>query len=172
MKLQKIAITGTPGSGKTTLAVQLSQLLGLPLHHLDRHLFLPDGIKRDKLTFRKIQEKLIKEPKWIIEGCGTTSLEVRYSKADLVFFLNLPRLLCLWRIFKRFLFERHKHPDTPEGCQKVFTFELIRYIWTFSKKKSPGIYALKTKYPKVSFFEIRSSKEVALFLNLLKQTKD
>lgn len=75
MNDQRILIIGPPGSGKTTFSLKLSKLLGLPLHHLDQHLFLPGRIKRDPPELWAIQEKIVQENAWVIEGCGVTSLE-------------------------------------------------------------------------------------------------
>lgn len=139
MTYQRIAITGPPGSGKTSFSSLLSKKLNLPIFHLDRYLFLPGDIKRCQADFVKEQQSLVKQDKWIIEGCGTTSLEMRYSEADCVVCINISRCLCIYRCFKRFLFERRKHSDTPDGCSNFFNSELIRYIWNFNRKKTPGV---------------------------------
>lgn len=35
----RIAVIGLPGSGKSTFAIQLANILHLPVHHLDKHMF-------------------------------------------------------------------------------------------------------------------------------------
>jgi len=42
---KKFALIGLPGSGKSTFASKLGKILGIPVHHLDRHMFEPGGKK-------------------------------------------------------------------------------------------------------------------------------
>jgi len=100
-KLKRIAVIGLPGSGKSTFAKRLGKILGVPVHHLDKHMF--DGLtKRDKQEFLSIKEALVNEESWIIEGCSFSTLEMRFSRADTVIYFHLPRWLCLWRVLRRF----------------------------------------------------------------------
>jgi adenylate kinase family enzyme len=48
---KKFALIGLPGSGKSTFAANLGKILQIPVHHLDRHMFEPDGKKKDKQEF-------------------------------------------------------------------------------------------------------------------------
>lgn len=163
--MQRIAIIGPPGSGKTTFSSKLSRKLNIPVTHLDRLYWLPNDIKRPKAEFIASQQKVITQDNWIIEGCGTSSFELRYKRADIVIYLNVSPWICIWRSLKRFLFEKNHHPDTPEGCSKVFNLELIQYIWNFRKNKEPGILATKEKYPNVAFYELKNSSDIDQFLN-------
>ena len=161
MGKKKIVITGLPGSGKTSFATKLSKSLNIPLYHLDKIVFLPGGAKRDKNEFIQLQNEIIKKKEWIIEGCGLSTLEMRYSQAAIVIYFEVSRWLCLWRSLKRFLLERNLHPDTPEGCSKVFNFTLIKYIWGFKKNHKLKIKQLQRSYPKVKFYLVTNSSEAA-----------
>ena len=66
----KFALIGLPGSGKSTFASKLGKILGIPVHHLDRHMFEPNGKKRDKQEFIAIQKAMLDEDVWIVEGCS------------------------------------------------------------------------------------------------------
>ena len=57
------------------------------------------------------------QERWIIDGNSTKSLEMRYSKADLVLYFNYPRYLCYWRIFKRLFYKNKLIDDRAEGCK-------------------------------------------------------
>lgn len=122
------------------------------------------GIKREKEEYTKLHDELIGKEAWIIEGCGLRSLEPRYSKATAVVYLKVSRLVCIWRSLKRFIFEKNDHPDTPDDSSKVFTLELIKYIWTFENKKGPGIQMLRKKHPEIPYYELSSLKQIESFL--------
>ncbi len=161
---KRIVIMGLPGAGKSTFSAKLGKFLKVPVHHLDAHMFLPGGIKRDKEDFIAIQKQILKEPSWIIEGCALSTMELRLSKATACIDFNLSRFLCIWRIFKRLFVHDHTLQDTAEGCSKVFTWEMIKYIWNFDRKKRKEIMSLQQKYPQVDYVTFKNSKEADRYL--------
>ena len=151
---KRIAIIGLPGSGKSTFASKLGKLLNVPVHHLDRHMFEPDGKKRDKQDLLEIQKEMLSEEAWIIEGCALSSLEMRFKEADTLIYFHYSWLLCFWRLVKR-LFNH----DKAFGGLRTVNLELLKYIWTFDREKGPAIEALREKYPQVEFCVFRNPKE-------------
>lgn len=149
-------IFGRPGSGKSTLALRLHNLTQIPLHHLDKHFYESDWIERDYQEFIKIQQSMVDTPSWIIDGNSTKSLEMRYSRADLVLYFNFPRFICYWRILKRLFVRDIGIKDRAEGCNETIRFSLLRYMWGFESRVSKQISELKSKYPQVEFYEIKS----------------
>lgn len=99
--MDKIAVIGCGGSGKTHLANQLATLLHLPLTHLDAIYYDAEWNPRPAEEFAMLQEKLVAEPRWLIEGNYAGSLPIRLARADTVIFLDLPALTCLAGILQR-----------------------------------------------------------------------
>ncbi|CRX38175.1 hypothetical protein [Estrella lausannensis] len=83
---KKIAVIGLPGSGKSTFASNLGRILEIPVHHLDRHMFEPDGKKKDKREFIEIQQAILSEEAWIVEGCSFSTFEMRFAKAEVLIY--------------------------------------------------------------------------------------
>jgi adenylate kinase family enzyme len=160
----RFALIGLPGSGKSTFAAKLGKLLNIPVHHLDRHMFEPNGKKRDKQEFIATQKALLAEDSWVIEGCSTSTFEMRFARADTIIYFHLPRLLCIWRMLKRRFFPDRTLCDTAEGCSHVFNWEMVKYIWTLDNKKREGIEQLRKKYPHVVFLIFKSSKDADKYL--------
>lgn len=160
---KRFAIIGTPGSGKSTFAIRLGKYLNIPVHHLDNHVFVESGKKRDAQDILVIQKKITGEESWIIEGCSISALEMRFARADTVVYLHFSRFFCVWRVFKR-LFTFNKTLSNT-GCAKVVNWKLLKYIWNFEKEKNMGIMQLKTQYPLVDFRVFRNSLDVDNFLN-------
>ena len=158
--MNKIAIIGLPGSGKSTFALSLSKKLNLPVFYLDSYMFVQgtNGIKKDKKEFAKIEEALVDQEKWIIEGCSLSTLETRFQKADLVIYLKPSRLTCIFRLFKRALFSKKILKGT--GCYFGINLRIIKYLWTFEKEKGPSIYNLAKKYPQTKFRVIQSVEDL------------
>lgn len=153
-------IFGRPGSGKSTFAHTLSEKTGLPVYHLDRYFFVSGWQERDPVEFRVLQEKLVNEDAWIIDGNSTRTLETRWSKALCVLYFNYPRLTCLRRLIKRRILGDTAHiEDRAEGCNEILRFQLIKYLWSFDKRVSSAIDTLHNKYPATTFVEIKNDTD-------------
>lgn len=161
--MQRIAIIGLPGSGKSTFAIALGKKLNISVHHLDQHQF-QGRKKRDKGEFLLIKEALLSEESWIIEGCSLSTLEMRFSRADCVIYFQLPRLLCIWRVCMRYL-DRNL---AETGCLQGINWTLIKYIWTFNKNYRHAIEELKVRYPNVEFITFKNVRDPDNYLNDLK----
>ncbi len=157
----RITIYGRPGSGKSTYALKLSQKLNIPLFHLDRHFFVEDWKERDTEEFLSIQEQLVSQEEWVIDGNSIKSLELRYARSHLVLYFNYPRWLCIWRVFKRqFISKDPAIQDRAPGCNERISWKLLTYLWTFEERVAQPIQTLRQKYPSVSFFEVRGQDDL------------
>ena len=155
----RFALIGLPGSGKSTFASKLGKLLNIPVHHLDRHMFEPNGKKRDKQDFLSIQKAIVDEESWIIEGCSYSTFEMRFARADVVIYFFLPRYQCYWRMIKR-LFTYKKAFG---GLRKI-NWEILKYTWNFDREKRERIEELIKKYPALEFRVFRSQSDADQFL--------
>lgn len=162
-KLKRIAVIGLPGSGKSTFASQLGEILNIPVHHLDRHMFEPDGKKRDKQEFIEIQKAMLSEDAWVVEGCSFSTFEMRFAKADVLIYFHFSRLVCFWRLFKRMF--NHKKEF---GGLRAITWEILKYTWKFDKQKRQKIEELRQKYPNVCFKVFCSQKDTDKYIKEIK----
>ncbi len=165
---QRIMMFGIPGSGKSTFAVQLGELLHLPVFHLDKHFYSHNWVERPADEFLQIQKELVKQPAWIIDGNAVRSLAMRYERADLVLYFRFNRLLCLWRVFKRLIFKDHRISDRAEGCSEQVRFRLIRYLWGFDARVRKTLKELKASYPHAQFRELRNQGDLDVLLKFLR----
>lgn len=168
-KYKRIMIFGRPGGGKSTFALKLHRLSKIPLHHLDRHFYEANWIERDYQEFLKAQQSIVDSPSWIIDGNSTKSLEMRYSKADLVLYFNFPRLVCYWRILRRLFDKDPNIEDRAYGCKETIRISLLRYMWTFEGRVARQLVELRKKYPRVEFVEIRSYESLRKLTERLSQ---
>lgn len=162
---KRIMIFGRPGSGKSTFAVFISKKLGIPVHHLDKHFFIQDWVERNYDDFLDIQQKIVDNDSWIVDGNCIRSLEMRFSKADLVLYFNFSRFMCFFRILKRFLKPNRFIKDKAEGCNEAIKISFVKYMLNFEKRVNYQIVFFKEKYPFVVFIEIKNNMD----LNKLKE---
>lgn len=159
-KYKKIMIFGRPGSGKSTFALKLHKATKIPIHHLDKHFFEANWVEREYQEFLDIQQAIVNDDMWIIDGNSTKSLEMRYSKADLVLYFNYPKWLCFYRIFKRLFVKDKELDDRADNCKETVRWSLISYMWGFEERVKKIIRALKGNYPNVKFIEIMNSQDL------------
>ncbi|MCC6456140.1 MAG: hypothetical protein IT328_14395 [Caldilineaceae bacterium] len=99
---KRIHIIGGAGSGKTTLAQQLSQRLDVPCYHLDKIAYEGGAGRKIALDTRlKSIDAILAQPGWVTEGVFLWWTEPLLEEADLILWLDLPFRINGWRIVKR-----------------------------------------------------------------------
>ncbi|KAB8125976.1 DNA topology modulation protein [Gracilibacillus oryzae] len=168
--MKKIILIGSGGSGKSTLARQLGEALHIEVFHLDAMFWKPNwvGVSRDEQ--KKVQRELVKQDEWIIDGNYGGTMEIRLQAADTIIFLDMPRLLCVYRAMKRMLKYRNKtRPDMGEGCPERLDFHFLKWIWNYPKTKRPQIMErLEQLSQEKQVIIFHSPAEVKRFLETLR----
>jgi adenylate kinase family enzyme len=128
--MNKIMIIGPPGAGKSTLAHELGEILQIEVIHLDR-LFWQNGWKeKPEKKWIQYQFQLVQKDAWIMDGSYHGTLDIRLIEADTIIFLDMPRLLCLWRVVKRH-FTAPLRPDLPKQCRDKLDRTYLMKVWSF-----------------------------------------
>ncbi|HDR7794690.1 TPA: DNA topology modulation protein [Bacillus luti] len=164
--MKKIILIGSGGSGKSTLAKQLGNKLHIKVHHLDVLFWKAnwEGVPRNEQII--VQNNLIKDEKWIIDGNYGGTMEIRLNAADTIIFLDIHRTICVYRAFKRMIQYRNKtRPDMGAGCDERFDLQFFKWIWEYPKKKRPAILEkLEELNKEKKVIILKSPNEVQQFL--------
>jgi len=139
--VDRIAIIGCGGSGKSRLARELGSILGVTPVHLDGLYYDQDWKPLDKDRFAALQQELVAAPRWVIDGNYASSLPIRLEAADTVIFLDLPARTCLRGIAQRRLRHRGGQHATI-GVYDRITWSFIRYIARYRKQMAPRVRTL------------------------------
>ncbi|OOQ92957.1 DNA topology modulation protein [Bacillus cereus] len=138
--MKKIILIGSGGSGKSTLVKQLGNKLKIQVYHLDALFWKPNWVGVPREEQRTVQNDLIKEEKWIIDGNYGGTMDIRINAADTIIFLDIHRTICVYRAFKRIVQYRNKtRPDMGAGCEERFDLQFFKWIWEYPKTKRPAI---------------------------------
>lgn len=143
--MDRIAVIGCGGSGKTYLANQLGTLLDLPVIHLDGHYYDTNWNPRPAEEFAAVQRELVGARKWIIEWNHAGTLPIRLERADTVVFLDLPAVICLTGIAqRRWHYRGGQHVGV--GVYDRITWSFVRYICRYRANMRPRVRQLITDH--------------------------
>lgn len=171
--MKRIVIIGNRGSGKTTLALKLSSILNLEIIHLDVFLFNKGWIPKSQSECVSIVENLVKKKTWIMEGhadykCLKGTYDIRFKAADTIILLELPLLICLWRVLKRTFkskFKKMRRPEFPGDYSEKYRAGFFRRLLNYSIVEKPIILEkLKRHSIHKRIIILNSSKDVSKFL--------
>ena len=139
--VDRIAIIGCGGSGKTTVANRLGPALGLPVTHLDVAFYDERWNPLPQEEFAALQRDLVAAPRWVIDGNYASTMPIRLAAADTVIFLDLPARACLWGIAQRRRRYRGAQNDH-DGVYDRITWGFIRYVWNYRRTMAPRVRTL------------------------------
>ncbi|GLO58455.1 MULTISPECIES: AAA family ATPase [unclassified Pseudomonas] len=169
--MQRIVILGNAGSGKSTLARAVGKRLGVPVVHLDTLFWEPGWVEPDAEQFRQRVGEATAGDSWVCEGnYARRTFDLRLPRADLVIWLDTPRLTCFTRVILRSVMNRPR-PDLPAGCTEKLDrafLTFLNFVWNFDRGYRPGIEAQRlAKGPQVPVVHVRGSQQIAAFLDSL-----
>jgi adenylate kinase family enzyme len=138
--VERVAVVGCGGSGKSYVARELGRLLDLPVVHMDAVYFDDQWNPMPMERFEAAQCELVAEPRWVIDGNYNSTLQVRLEAADTVVFMDLPTRVCLWGILSRQL--RHgRGQNEQNGAYNRLTGDVLRYVVGYRRKMRPRVLA-------------------------------
>lgn len=153
-EVNRVAVVGPVASGKTTVATRLRSELGLPVLDLDDYYWPHTPLPTDEEWTAKHRE-LIERERWIISGDYRAVAGARFSAADTVVWLDLPRSTCLYRATLRRLKGNSAH-----------LVDCWRWIWRYAKcGRHETATALANPQLTCTIYRLRSTRAVTSFLN-------
>jgi adenylate kinase family enzyme len=165
--VHRLLIIGSAGAGKSTLATTLGERLGLPVIHLDSLYWRPGWEETPRQAWTEVVAELCRRDRWIMDGNYGGTLEQRVETCDAVILLDFPRILCLYRVFRRAVrFRGQTRPDLNPGCPEHFPdLEFLRWIWRYPAVSLPKVLAiLRADEREKPIVVLRSPAEVRRFL--------
>jgi len=161
----RVLVIGAPGSGKSTLSTRLAARLGIPVHYLDHHHWLPGWQYRDAADARQRMRAIAETPAWVMDGNFSGTFDLRMPRADTLVWLDYPRATCIRRVLMRAIKDYgQSKPDLPEGCPEQFDAKLLRWVWDFPAKQRPEILAGIERFGRhLSVFQLCNDRDVAEF---------
>jgi adenylate kinase family enzyme len=167
--MKRVVIIGSGGAGKSTLARRLGEILKLEVLHLDQLYWKPNWVEPPKDEWIQTVAGLLQKETWIMDGNFGGTMEMRLEACDTAIFLDFPRTICLYRVFKRWLkYRTTNRPDMTEGCNEKIDWEFLGWIWNFRKTTKPQIEERLQKIAsKKTVIRLKSAREVENLFQML-----
>ena len=158
--MNRIAIIGCGGSGKSHLARELGAALGIPVAHLDALYYDHQWHPLTNDRFAELQRELAAQTQWVADGNYASTLPIRLAAADTVIFLDPTAWACLWGILQRRL--RHgagQHATI--GVYDRITWSFIRYILGYRRSMRPRVQRLLDQHARHADVVVLRSRRAA-----------
>ena len=143
--MERVAIIGPGGAGKSTLARRLCKLTGLPVVHLDTEYWRPGWVPTPESEWPARVQQLANRDRWIIDGNFGGTMQARLDRADTVIYLDFERHIYIWRVLKR----RYQHrgrgrsrPDMAEGCEEKIDWAFLKWLWHYPATRRPDAFGM------------------------------
>lgn len=162
--MKRIAVVGSPGSGKTRLARELGIRTGIEVISLDHHYWQPRWRETPAQQWRAIHRALLSADQWIVDGTYVDTIDDRLAAADTVVVLRYTRVRCVLRVLRRILLHYGNDVQAP-GCPEKLSLVFLRYVWRFPLDQQPLIDAAVERHrPTITVVQVTSNRERVRFL--------
>lgn len=137
---RRIAVVGTTGSGKTTMARRIAGRLAIKHVELDALHWGPDWTPAPIERFRELTAQALDEDAWVVDGNYGKVRDIVWGGADTVVWLDYPLLVVLGRLVWRTLRRIITREELWQGNRERFPAQ-------FASRDSLFLWALRT-YPR------------------------
>jgi adenylate kinase family enzyme len=134
--VRRIAVVGPIGAGKSRLARELGELLGIRVLHLDALFWKPGWVPTPRPEFEAMQRRELAADSWIVDAQFDDMLPDWVHAADTVVFVDTSLLRSLWGVSKRRL-NRRTSVGTPAGEPGALHRSLLKFVrnqWQYRRK--------------------------------------
>ncbi|KQV15910.1 AAA family ATPase [Rhizobium sp. Root1203] len=169
-RANRVLVIGCSGGGKTTLSQSIATTFGLEFQSLDRDVrWLPGWRERAREEQRALIAELTQRSRWIMDGSGASSFDLRLPRTDLVLWVRVPRRVALFGLARRVArFYGSVRPAMAPGCpERLPDREFLSYIWSFERKYAPiFIQSIDRHDPDVPVAVLSSHREMTQLLRM------
>lgn len=175
--MQRILVIGTTGTGKSTLARQLAEKLGLAYADGDDFHHLPGWKERPLEEFRGLVDAATQGEKWVLAGnYFSKANDITWPRADTVIWLDMPFAVNFWQLFKRTVKRLRTGEVICNGNYESFRLQFMTkeslFIWFLkswgkNRERYAAIFAKPEDYPHLTLIRLRSHRHNQEFIDKL-----
>lgn len=162
--LQRIAIVGATGSGKTTLALRLAHLLNLPHVELDALHWGPNWTMPPQDEFRQRVADALNGPRWVTDGNYNKARDITWQRADCLVWLDYSLPLIWGRLLRRAVRRIREQEELWSGNRESWRGQFFSreslFVYAFTSRRRhhryyPDLLA-RPEYAHLRVYRLRS----------------
>lgn len=155
----RIAVIGATGSGKTTLAQQLGDILDLKVIELDALHWMPGWTEKPWVDIRAELDPMTRQDNWVTDGNYGQVRDLVWSRADTIIWLDYPFVIIFFRLFVRTLKRVFLKVELWNGNRERFRENFLSrdslFIWlATSRPKHKKTYPLAFQEPQHAHLQV------------------
>ncbi|MCG7308187.1 hypothetical protein [Brachybacterium sp. ACRRE] len=137
--MQRIAVVGSGGSGKTYVSRALGKMLDVPVTHLDAVYYDEDWHPLPAEQFAARQRDMVSGDRWVIDGNHCATLPIRLAACDTVVMMDVSTASALLGVLWRQL--RHGAGHHANGVHNRLNLGVLWYVATYRRRMRPRMIA-------------------------------
>lgn len=157
--VERVAVVGPGGAGRSTFAAALGEATGLPVVHLDRHFWQPGWVETPRDEWQERQRELCAGERWIADGNYGGTFDERFARVDTVVVVARNRVACvasaLWRTTRNY-----GKAIQADGCPERFELAFYWWIWKYRRESRPRLDSGLSKHPHLVIVELTNRTEI------------
>ncbi len=173
---RRIAVVGTTGSGKTTVARWISERLSIPHVELDALYWGPDWTPMPLQVFRERTVRALDGDAWVSDGNYGKVRDLVWRRADTVVWLDyaLPVILgrLTWRTLRRIFTREELWSGNRERFHVQFFTRDSLFLWAFRtfprRRREYPLLFQQSEYAHVQVICLRSPRATRNWLENLR----
>jgi adenylate kinase family enzyme len=178
--VERIAIIGSPGSGKTTLGRALATRIDARFVELDGLHHGPNWSHPSAAQLRAAVAEALDTERWVADGNYRRVADLTQMRADTIVWLDLPRRQVTWRVWKRAVGRIVRREELWNGNRETWRDllspdpERSVVVWTWQQhRKFEERYAAQLDekiWAHADVYRLRSQDEIEAWLGSIPGT--
>jgi adenylate kinase family enzyme len=174
ISLRRVAVVGSPGAGKTTLARVLAYRLGVPHVELDAIFHLPDWQELPTDEFIETVSACTSSGGWVVDGNYSRVRDVVWTRADAIVWLDFSRPVVMRRVASRTISRAVRREELWNGNREPWSNlwswdpnrSIIAWAWRYFDHRRTQIEAElhNPRWADVAFVRLRTPQAADEFL--------
>lgn len=173
--MRRIAVIGTTGAGKSTLAARVAVARGCPFVELDALYWGPGWTPFPREHFRQQVTAVLAGDAWTTGGNYSAARDLIWARADTLVWLDYPLPVVLWRLtrrtLRRIVTQEQLWGGNVETWRGQFASRDSLYIWAFKthyrrRREVPALLATPV-YAHLRLLHLRTPSAASAWLSTL-----
>lgn len=171
--MKRIHIVGSTGSGKTSLAAEVSMRLDIPHTEMDSLHWQENWLPAEEAKFREAVHDAVSGDTWIIDGNYSRTRPIIWSRVGTVVWLDYPVIVPFCRLFRRSLrrvfFKELLWGRNRESFREQFLSRESLFMYLFkthwSRREMYASLIQDPQYASIQFVRLRSPRQARQWLD-------